>query len=286
MKAVVYESLDNNLVTNMELIRWISLIGCLVIGMIPAPMRTQPSRTVEPDEIKIPARKGLKAGCYNAYYPASATLKKVYRSIDSGAPLLQPKELEFFGNITDEGFTIKGRTIFKEKPDLSDWADEKVTTESDYRCKPEGLVRTEFATRVRGSLSNIKFITLKMAGVSYPNESEWRVGKKWQIWFLVEGRNTKTTPAKLVSRATNTFQYEIIGREPVTVPAGTFDAFKVRVVGSVKIDVNNTGFKLPMNQSVKSEVKNLHWYAKDIGLVKRVQEGQAKEVVELISVEK
>src|SRR5262245_7587626 len=282
MKSVVYEKLDNDLVTNMELNRWISLIGCLVIGMITAPVRTQPSSKVEPTDINIPARKALKAGCYNAYYPVSATLKKVYQTIDSSAPLLQSKGLEFFGNITDEGFTIKGRTSLKEKPDLSDWADEKAMTESDYRCKPEGLVRTEFANRVRESVSNIKFITLKMAGVSYPNESEWKVGKKWQIWFLVEGQNTKTTPAKLVSRATYTFQYEIISREPITVPAGTFEAFKVTVVDSVKIDVNNTGFKMPMNQSVKS----LHWYAKDIGLVKSLQEGQAKVVVELIGVDK
>jgi hypothetical protein len=195
MKAVVYEKLDSDLVTNMGLIRWISLIGCLVIGMISAPMRTQPSRTIDPNGIKIPARKALKAGCYNAYYPVSVTLKKVYRTIDSSAPLLQPKELEFFGNITDEGFTIKRSAILKEKPDLSDWADEKVMTEFDYRCKPEGLVRTEFANRVRPSLSNIKFITLKMAGVSYPNESEWKIGKKWQIWFIVETQNTKTTPA-------------------------------------------------------------------------------------------
>lgn len=283
MKAVVYEKLDNDLVTNMKLTGSISLMGCLVIGVIPAPLRTQPAGTAEPHDIKIPVRK---AGCYNAYYPASAVLKKVYRTIDSSAPLLQSKGVEFFGNITDEGFTVKERAILKEKPDLSDWADENVITESDYRCKPEGLARAEFATRVRKSRSNIKFITLKMAGVSYPNESEWKVRKKWQIWFLVETQNKKTTPAKLISRATYTFQYEIIGRESITVPAGTFEAFKVAEVGSVKIDVNNTGFKMPMDQSVKSAVKILRWYAKDIGLVKSLQEGQAKVVVELIGVEK
>jgi len=272
--------------TNMELIRCISLIGCLVIGMIPAPVRTQPSRTVELSHIKIPARMALKAGCYNAYYPASATLKKVYQFIDSSAPSLRPKRLEFVGNITDEGFTIKEIPILKEKPDISDWADEKVKVESDYRCKPEGLARAEYSNRVRESLSNIKLITLKMAGVSYPNETEWKVGKKWQIWFLEEAQSTKTTPAKLLSRATHTFQYEIIGRERITVPAGTFEAFKVTVVGSDRIHVNNTGFKLPTNQTVKSSVKQLHWYAKDIGLVKSLKEGQSKEVVELISVEK
>jgi hypothetical protein len=277
---------DEFAVTNMTLIRWISLIGCLVIGMIPAPVRTQPSRTVELSDIKIPARKALKAGCYNSYYPASATLKKVYQTIDSRVSLLQPKRLEFFGNITDEGFTIKERTILKEKPDLSDWADEKVMIESDYRCKPEGLVRAEFANRVRESLSNTKFKTLKMAGVSYPNEIEWKIGKKWQIWFLVEMQNAKTTPAKLGTRATYTFQYEIIGRESITVPAGTFEAFKVRGVDSVRIHVNNTGFKMPMNQTLKSSVKSLYWYAKDIGLVKSLQEGEAKVVVELISVDK
>jgi DUF3108-like len=272
--------------TNMELIRCISLIGCLVIGMIPAPVRTQPARTVELSGIKIPASKALKAGCYNAYYPASATLKKVYQTIDSRLPSLRPKRLEFVGNITDEGFTIKETPILKEKPDISDWADEKVKIESDYRCKPEGLVRAEFSNRVRESLSTLKHITLKMAGVSYPNESEWKVGKKWEIWFLEETQSAKTAPAKILSRETYTFQYEIIGRERITVPAGTFEAFKVRVVDSVRIHVNNTGFKLPTNQSSKSLVKQLHWYAKDIGLVKSLQEGQSKVVVELIGVEK
>jgi hypothetical protein len=271
----------------MELIRCISLIGYLLIGVIPAPVRTQPSRMVELDDIKIPAGKAQKAGCYNAYYPASAKLKKVYWYIELGGFLSRVKRLEFPGNITDEGFTLKESIISKEKPDVSDWADENVKIESDYRCKPEGLVRTEFANRVRESLSKIKFKTLKMSGISFPNESEWKIGKKWQIWFLVEDQNTKTTPAEVLSRVTHTFQYEIIGRESITVPAGTFEAFKVSIVSSTRIHVNNTGFKFPMNQTVKSPLKWLHWYAKDIGLVKSLlQKGQSKEGVELISVEK
>jgi len=88
--------------TNVELIRCISLIGYLVIGMIPAPARTQPSRTVELSDIKIPARMALRAGCYNAYYLASATLKKVYQTIDSSAPSLRPRGLEFVGNMVFE----------------------------------------------------------------------------------------------------------------------------------------------------------------------------------------
>jgi hypothetical protein len=265
---------------NMELIKWISLIGYLVIGMTFAPVRTRPSRTVELSDIEIPARKAAKVGCYNAYYPVSATLKKVY--IDPGPLSVQPKRLEFFGNITDEGFIIKTTAIIKEKPDLSDWADEKVMIESDYQCKPEGLVRTEFANRVRNSLSTLKRKTLKMGGVSYPNESEWKVGKKWQIWFLVEAQSMKITPAKVVSRDTYTSQYEIIGREAITVPAGTFEAFKVAVIESIRIHVNTTGFKLPVSDSTKY----VHWYAKDIGLVKILRERDAIVVTQLISVER
>jgi hypothetical protein len=284
-RRLFYEQFANDLMANMGLIKWISLIGCLAIGMILAPVRIQPSKTVGLSDIKIPARKTLKAGCYNAYFPASATLKKVYQTIES-ITLLHPRWLEFFGNITDEGFTIKERTIIKEKPDASDWADENVLRESDYRCKPEGLTQTEFAKRLKERPSYRPFKTVKMAGVSYPNESEWKVGKKWQIWFLVEGQKTRTTPPELQFRATYTFQYEIIGRESVTVPAGTFEAFKVKVLDSVNIHVNNLGVKLPTNQTVKSAVKQLHWYAKDIGLVKSLQEGQSKTGLELISVEK
>lgn len=256
-----------------------------MVGMIPAPVRTRSSRMVELSDLKIPAGKAPIAGCYNAYYPASAKLKRVYRHIELGEFSLL-KWLEFSGNITDEGFTIKERIISKEKPDVSDWADENVMRESDYRCAPEGLARIEYAKRGRESRSNI-FKTMKRAGISYPNESEWKVGKKWQEWFLVETHNRKTTPAKIVTRTTYTFQYEIVGREPITVPAGTFEAFKITVVDSVRLHVNNTGFKLPMNQTEKSSVKQLHWYAKDVGLVKSLlQKGQSKTGLELISVEK
>jgi hypothetical protein len=273
-----YERLADDLVTNMGLIKWISLIGCLVIEMIPAPVKTRPSRMVELSDIKFAAGKALIAGCYNAYYPASTKLKRVYRHIELGEFSLV-KWLEFSSNITDEGFTIKESIISKEKPDVSDWADENVMRESDYRCAPEGLARIEYAKRGRESRSNI-FKTLKTAGISYPNENEWKAGKKWQAWFLVETHHRKTTPAKIVTRATHTFQYEIVGRESITVPAGTFEAFKVTVVESVRVHVNNTGFKMPMNQSVKY----LCWHAKDIGLVKSL--GQSKTGLELISVEK
>jgi hypothetical protein len=86
---------------------------------------------------------------------------------------------------------------------------------------------------------------------------EFYVGKKWSTQYRYF--NPKSPKIRLMGE----IEYKIVGRETITVPAGTFDCFKIQGVGEVG----------PVT-SVKSEVHSITWYAPD-----KVRHAVAQDII-------
>ncbi len=224
-----------------------------------------------------------KGGCYNAYYPATATLKKTYKTTFAGNNMPPSTHTETFSNVTADGFTQKMEFTPSEVKGQTDTG--PMTVEHRFKCQPDGLAAVEFVNMALGHQMNLKFKTLNVNGLSFPKESEWKVGKKWQIAFQIESETAMGAmkdAMKMLSKGTITMDCEIVGQESVTVPAGTFDAFKVNINIGNKLSANIAGREMPMN----TDIKTVSWFAKDVGVVKSSFEGLGGAGTELISLVK
>ncbi len=231
-----------------------------------------------------------KGGCYNAYYPATATLKKTYKTTFAGSSMPPSTHTETFSNVTADGFSQKmefAPSEVKTAVGGNQGNTERMTVEHRFKCQPDGLAAVEFVNMALGNQMNLKYKTLNVNGLSFPKESDWQVGKKWQIAFQIEGESALGDPAmkqalKMLRKGTITMDCEIVGQESVTVPAGTFEAFKVNINISNKISMNIAGREMPMN----NDIKTTSWFAKDAGVVKSSYEGMGGAGTELIALTK
>jgi hypothetical protein len=94
-------------------------------------------------------------GCYNAYYPASATLKKTYKTTFAGNGIPSSTHTESYSNVTAEGFTQKMDFSPSDKKSKDGQPADPVTLEGGIKCKPEGLMAMEYGNLTAGQ--NTKF---------------------------------------------------------------------------------------------------------------------------------
>jgi hypothetical protein len=219
------------------------------------------------------------AGCYNAYYPATATLKKTYKITYSGNNLPSSTYTESYGNLTSDGFTQKLEfKSGKDKPGATD-----VTVEGGVKCKSDGLAILDYGNLTAGQNLKYKYKTINTNGISFPHDSEWQVGKKWQMAYDVEGEMTEAPMAamKMNPKGTITISCEILGKESITVATGTYDTFKVAMTFNSNLKMNMMGREMPFNTTFKSNV----WFAKDVGMIKSSAD-EFKAVTELVALTK
>ncbi len=224
--------------------------------------------------------KTTPSGCYNAYYPATATLQKTYK-ITYGTGNLPPATYtETYRNLTSDGFL---QTMEFVPTNAKAGATPDVKVESGVKCTPEGLALLEYGNLTAGQNLKYKFKTTQAKGVSFPNESDWQVGKKWQMSYEVEGQMTEAPIAamNMAPKGTVTINCEILGKESVTVPGGTYDTFKVDMKFNSNLKMNMMGREMPVNMTFKSNV----WFAKDVGMVKTSMD-EFKAVTELVTLTK
>ncbi|MGH7326014.1 MAG: hypothetical protein ACREJ9_15415 [Candidatus Rokuibacteriota bacterium] len=120
--------------------------------------------------------------------------------------------------VSDGGFT--------ERHEFSD-----VKFDVGWRCLPEGLRAMQRATFGvnPGGPEGMKFETMSAAGVRFPPRSRWTIGVTWtETYTLRMSMPIPNAPMKF-DPMTFTHRYRIVGRERVSVPAGSFDAFKLAI---------------------------------------------------------
>jgi hypothetical protein len=225
-----------------------------------------------------PAGQTASESCYNAYYPATATLKKTYKITYESKGMPPTTYTESYSKLTSDGFV---QTM--EFAPTQGKAGTDVKVEGGVKCTPEGLAILDYGNLTAGQNLKYKYKTIKTNGVSFPNESEWQVGKKWQMTYEVEGEMTEAPVAamKMSPKGTITINCEILSKESMTVAAGTYDTFKVAMTFNTNMKMNMMGREMPINMTFKSNV----WFAKDVGMVKSSMD-EFKAITELVALTK
>ena len=155
----------------------------------------------------------------------------------------------------------------------------------DWDCKPEGLMARSLGSGQPMGFSmpgvEAKLSTSNPTGATLP--ANVQPGMKWPYSIDVTGTLSQgALSADLKGGVTTEFQ--AVGMEQVTVPAGTFDAMKVQGVSTFKVSINYGGLALP----ITSVVNSTFWFAPGVGWVKSTESGELvgtafKETTELQS---
>ncbi|GGO34823.1 hypothetical protein [Deinococcus humi] len=127
-------------------------------------------------------------------------------------------------------------------------------------------------TQLGLSPPNLGSITLTRAvvsGVEIAAAPAWKPGAAWSLVWDLEGRQ-----GLLRGKATLTARRQIMGREKITVSAGTFDAWKVRVGYRVAGKVG----PIPLNRDMNDFEE---WYAEGVGLVRSRSSYNTTELLSL-----
>lgn len=143
-------------------------------------------------------------------------------------------------------------------------------------CGPDGVVMARNFLALGGSGGLLgQATTTAVRGELMP--SELRVGATWTTDFDIQGAMGSSPTDPLAPRdrvtqfeATISIAREVIGKENVTVPAGTFSAFKVRSTMN--------GF------SVFGPIVSYEWWSSGKGLVKVTTGDDQSIVSEAISI--
>lgn len=111
-------------------------------------------------------------------------------------------------------------------------------------------------------------------GVYLP--ADLKIGSSWTLAYdLLErsaGSGAKSTAPDQLSHVQ--FRNEAVGLEQITVPAGTFDALRVRSSLTSVAEVPGTSKLLPIATAVRNE-----WWVKGIGMVKMDDESDGFSMV-------
>jgi hypothetical protein len=193
--------------------------------------------------------------CANAYYPVREGATWTYQS--TGGPVGGYGFTDTITSVREEGFTLT--TQFDELTRTQDWA-----------CRTEGLVALQLGGTSAATLNSQDMqLTLdvsNVSGVTFP--AEISAGDQWQHALEFTG---KMVVASQEIEATGNAQtsFTAIGVESVTVPAGTFEAMKIRVDSTINITGIFQGVSLPITVSSPYD----YWFVQGVGWVKASGEG-------------
>lgn len=242
--------------TNLKLPAFLSLVFLCGCGT------TDLASAENADDTNSSAQKGVISGlCRNAYNPISANVERKYRVTANGLPTSEMTET--YRSIAADSFVVHA--------DYARDNQSQVKTDLKWICTAQGLTPSEFDANTLQTKNGVsgKYETLKVSGVTIPAEARWRTGEKWNATYDV--KYTMQIPNSQVRADASgniVGDGEIIGEESVTVPAGTFKAFKVRTVTKMNMTVKVSGATMPMPNQMSLET--MTWFAKGVGKVKSV----------------
>lgn len=154
-----------------------------------------------------------------------------------------------------------------------------VTRQGNWKCENGNLIALEPAGGGSASVEtegmSIDFQTTALEGVTLP--ASMNPGDNWSQSLTLEGTQTingQSYPASNQVTSTCT----AIGIEPISVPAGTFDALRVDCETTMNLSMDMGG--TPLQNTLNLNASN--WYAMKVGLVKSVTTGGGMDsVIEL-----
>lgn len=188
------------------------------------------------------------SGCDNRYYPVAPGLTWIY---SAGGPATSTYTVTL-ENITDTSFTMV--QTFDE-----------LTNTTNYECTREGIMAAQYGG-LEMAEANIQIETLNGRGILIPADDAWRVGKTWDASYDLVGSLAAAEGMTGTITGTVAIANEIVAQEKVTVPAGTFDAFRVDATMTQTMVMSMGGIAAPQPFTIAIDTSS--WYAPGVGLVK------------------
>lgn len=202
----------------------------------------------------------LAAPCDNVVKPFRVGWVWSYRTVPVAVPVAAPADAQ-----TVSAYQVRSRVAEGGYEDVYT-AGDKTQGTFRFRCVQGALTVVSLP-----SMEGVEISKSSVTGVSLPAAADWKPGLSWtQVWTL-EGRKGLLSGSAVVSSRS-----QVLSRESVTVPAGTFMAWKV----SVKTVLDAKMGFVPLHQDFPVQTQ---WYAENVGLVRTED---AKGHTELLRLQK
>lgn len=209
-----------------------------------------PIPTSTPTQVQEP--EGL---CANPLFPVKLGATWTYSGMGSSAG-----DYSFTDTITDvreDGFTLASQF-------------DGLTRTQEWACKPEGLASLTFGGGAAGGIITngvqMELTTSNVQGINLPKTVN--AGDQWPYSLDFEG-SMQLSDAPVGAQGTATFDFNAVGVESVTVPAGTFNAMKIHVNMVLDMKITLSGFTTPVTFTSPADM----WFAPGVGWVKAVSSG-------------
>lgn len=235
-----------------------SLIGLVLMLILQACTAGTPQPTETPlPPTNTPTPTGEPQGlCYNPLFPVKLGATWTYASAGGASG-----DYTFIDTITDvreDGFTLA--TQFDD-----------LTRTQEWTCTPEGLASLTFGGGVAGGVITnevqMDLTTSNVQGINLPKMVN--VGDQWPYSLDFAGTmQLAGTPADV--QGTATFDFNALGDEDVTVPAGTFNAMKIHVDMVLDMQITFSGLTTPVTFASPIDM----WFAPGVGWVKANSSGE------------
>lgn len=171
-----------------------------------------------------------QAACSSPYYPVKEGFNRTYQTVSAGQTITYT---ETISKVSANGFTYTNS--------LSPGAS------SSFKCGPNGIVGSNQVMPPGMKVTAMRGVTqpptLKLG-------TSWTTGMTMQ--GTVQGQDMETTVDTVMN---------VVGREKVTVKAGTFDALKVQGTVTVSLVMGGKKINQPPAQITS-------WLAEGVGMVK------------------
>jgi hypothetical protein len=210
----------------------------------PQPSTTTPESPVTSSLATQPALSSNAGNCQNDYLPV-----KVGATWTSN------------GKISSESFTrvstitSVGKDNFQSQTVLTDSLGKQISTIESWNCTTGGLVQLggPLASPIQSTFGSDSMKTISTTGITLP--AHINPGDSWSQQTQLE-----FTIPNLSITGTLNYNFQALGLEQVTVPAGTFNAMKVQV--NAKSESVKSGLPIAITAD------GFYWFAPGVGRVK------------------
>jgi DUF3108-like len=131
---------------------------------------------------------------------------------------------------------------------------------------PKGLTALQ-VSRLTAAQTQLGFASTGVTGVTIPRADRWIPGSSWTTIYDVDG---DPGSGGNLARGRIAISNTIVGEESVSVPAGKFQALKVKQQSTIDLTVIAREFSAPLNISIEST----SWFVRDVGMVKSIGGGE------------
>jgi hypothetical protein len=217
----------------------------------------QPTEPPQQESEPTPAQPTpqVSGPCVNPFFPVISGATWSYKS--SGGAAGDYSFTDTITAVSEEGFTLNSQ--FEQLTRIIEWS-----------CQPDGLAALQLGSGPAAGISTDQFeldITPKStSGVILPPTIA--PGDRWTYSLEFEGAAEMAgNPATATGRAS--YAFEALAVESVSVPAGTFDAMKVKADLTMDVQISVQSVSTPVSFTFSSFM----WWAPGVGWVKSENTG-------------